>query len=242
MWNLTNAISNYISDKKYAWAETTKQSEASRLKKLSGKEKTPESFFEDGKATYGLKTFFIRASNFFDWAIERGYWNDRNYYKEFYNKNQRLFKNVYSRRAAPCSFEEAKRRIARIEDKAIRERAYELLYNGLRISESYAKGRRGDGTIYTTGKGSKQRRVFAGQDSESNRRCSRTTFRAHLGRVGLKPHDLRKLCATELYRRGALDLFSLCEAFGWSSVETARKYIQPAEEKKIEEAFRALKG
>lgn len=70
---------------------------------------------------------------------------------------------------------------------------------------------------------------------------SYSTFLRELKKVGLKPHDLRKLCATELKRQGMSDI-DLMKAMGWESITTAKAYLIPLEEAAMEEKFKMLKG
>jgi integrase len=60
----------------------------------------------------------------------------------------------------------------------------------------------------------------------SSPRPAASTFRYHLNKVGLKPHTLRKLCASKLARQDKIKEQDLLKVFGWASMETASIYLQ----------------
>jgi integrase len=235
-------IEAYIRDHANAWAPTTLKSERARLRAASaffsrGDLERPSIQYKLGlcekiyaallgRKPYTIATTWSRVTNFYDWLIVQGKCPAPNPFKEWRNKNRRLFKHVYKRRPAPVGFEEARRRIEAISDGTIRDKCLELLTNGLRYSETLKREGK-----YVTGKGGKRRRVYGLPATGEEVPYHRIVF--HLGEVGLKPHDLRKCFATEMHRRG-MDQVDLCKVMGWESFETARSYLQPKKDEELE--------
>ena len=165
---------------------------------------------------YSRLTTWVRVSHFWSWLHPI----KENPYATFKTSNPRLFTQTYERSKPDISYTQAILQINQIPCPHYRGWAMVLLQTGMRITESqnYEGGS-------VTGKGSKRRKVRGSVDGWNGVCGSRPyTLRRHLARVGLKPHDLRKVFATEVARRGA-NSFELCELMGWSSIETARSYI-----------------
>jgi integrase len=229
-------IKQYLESKKLAWANSTQRSERYRLLSLAsvltGEPHVLWSHLEAvGMAPYTRVTAWTRVTEFWQWMLDEGKVQGRNEYQKFRKTNARLFKNTYNRQPARYSFKQAVSRISRIRQDILRTAAEKLLTNGLRISE--IRNLR-DGQV--TGKGNKSRKYFGQVIGVS---VPEHQLREALGRVGLKPHDLRKICASELVKRGASP-FELREIMGWSSVETAMSYVK-LEDKRLEQLVKSLK-
>jgi integrase len=220
-------INEYITEQQGSWSESTKRSERYRLSSIVDHLSGPEQlwkYLEKNIRPYSRSTYWIRTITFYDWLQSGGHVSDgANPYREFRKKNARLFKHVYERRFPSIGFEEAQRRIETIEDRAVREACHALLGGGLRISELHTYDP-GTGTV--VGKGGKRRRVYC---SPFSRVVSSRDIRRALAVCGLKPHDLRKIFLTAVFKSGASN-FELCKIAGWSSIATAINYIQVQED------------
>jgi integrase len=217
-------ITMYLEDKQLAWAPTTLKSERHRLNAaapaINGDPmKLWKALQEHG--AYGRATIWTRVSDFWQWCLDNNHISGGNPYRAFRQKNARLFKNVYTRKTPEISYDEARSRIATIEDATIRAYAGQLLDTGMRVSEPKTIGT--DGTV--VGKGSKSRRVYGRNAGPSNNSVNYQKLRRALASIGLKPHDLRKLFLTRLVEVGANE-FELCEVAGWASIAPARSYIR----------------
>lgn len=207
-------IQAYIESKKYAWAPTTLEKERSRLVALepfiTG---DPEFLWKNlgGYKPYTRVTAWTRAADY--WKFKTG----QDIYHNWRKENARVFKNTYQKTIPEIGYREAKEKISKIQDQEIQRKAYQLLKGGLRYRESL--------TIqsgHCTGKGGKQRKVFV-KEVEWGR--SYDTLRRALRKVGLKPHDLRKIRVMDLCRKGARPE-EICAVTGWSNYNTAQSYIQ----------------
>lgn len=214
-------ISMYLEFHSSAWASSTLKSESSRLRQIeSYLDKTPEHLYEylkTSKKPYTIKTTFIRVCDLEKWI------GKSNKFRIFMEKHERRFKHLYEKEECGVSYFEACKRIEALPDPS-RSMAFALLTTGCRISEAYTFR---DGRV--TGKGGKVRKVY-GTIKETE---AKSTFTRKLKAVGLKPHTLRKLCATRLAEKGASPA-DLCKIFGWSSISTAYQYLQAKEDSKIE--------
>jgi integrase len=226
---MKHLIDSYIESKKNAWSPTTIKSERSRLIGLvrSGESATEllNRLKAEGQKLHSIKKGFMRMSQF----QAEMFPTEPNVYASFLKQNRRLFLNSYQRVAVATTFAEAKERIGTIKDEKLRLHCLAILHSGLRIAEANAVK---DG--YVVGKGNKRRRVYNtdGLDTSIHRdRVARA-----LKRLGLKPHDLRKLFATELAQKG-MDAPTLCAIMGWSNIETAYLYLQPLQESAIAAAL-----
>lgn len=211
-------IEAYLKDHETAWAPSTLKSEAARLRSCPTDLTDPEALYValQSKAPYTIKTTFIRVVNLERWArVEPRF-------ARWMEKHGRRFKHIYAKEEIKITYEEAVRRIEGLKGRA-RFHAIGLLRSGVRLDESY---RVYDGKV--TGKGGKVRKVY-GTIKETE---AKSTFARKLKAVGLKPHTLRKLCATRLAEKGATPA-DLCSIFGWSSIETAYAYLMPKEESKL---------
>lgn len=221
-------ITEYLESKKNAWSESTLSSEASRLGRLPEAQLTDPGQLWDGTANYGSYTrvtIFTRVCDFYDFLLERGHKFGTNPFRVWRQRNARLFKGAYQPRKPDISYDEAKALLGRLEERDVREKCEELLGGGLRFSESFNR----DGE-FVTGKGGKRRRAYAGA---SDYERSYSTLLRRLRELGLTPHVLRKIRATQLAQNKDLSVFDLCEIFGWSNPATAMAYVK-ANDTKIE--------
>lgn len=230
--NIFMQIESYILSKKNAWSPKTLGSEMARLVVVAHLlDKEPEQLYEALKThykPYTLRTVFVRIAEFKQWTGDSSF-------KTFMKDNARLFKNNYERKPVGYSFKEAQERINQIENPHVKQIAQLMLSTGLRVHEAQAY----DGSGAVIGKGLKKRPVFSSVRIEE--KLEYHTIRRHLAKVGLKPHDLRKLAATKLAEAGMRNI-DLMEVMGWSSMETASSYLQPSSLKHLEEQVKgALK-
>lgn len=225
---LKEQINKYLADKELAWAPTTLKSERHRLNAalphLDGK---PETLWRalSNHGAYGRTTIWTRVCDFWQWMQDHGLVKT-NPYRTFRKKNARQFKYVYEPKKPDISWEEAKARIQTIPNLAIRRRALEILGSGLRVSES---NRPRPGQV-VRGKGNRPRAVFVPQVEGPDFSGNYQAIRRALAKVGLKPHDLRKLFLSRLVAMGA-NPFELAELAGWSDIKTAESYIKNSSER-----------
>ncbi len=234
---MKNEISNYLESKSNAWSRTTMSSEEYRLNAVKDHlDGDPEALWAaiQDRAPYTRQTIWVRVCDFFDWAMENSKLPmGANPYRVWRKKNAKVFKNVYQPRTPSISFEDVRARLEKIQNLAIRRRALEILGSGTRWMESEQSG------DVVRGKGGLSRRVFRPEVSGPDFKYTYETFRRELAKVGLKPHTLRKLCATQLARNG-MNESDLCKAMGWQSFTTARCYIAPVNEDKMATHFETL--
>lgn len=230
---MKNLIDSYIKDHELAWSQTTIKSERARLIQVADfLNKNPDYLWDclnkRGIKPYSRVTIWTRVCNFWDWGIEHKHFEGSNPYKAWRQINARLFKNAYQRKTPEISLKDAEKRIAQINDSAIKLKAFELLRSGLRFTESLSP----DSDV-VIGKGGKKRTIYVSQTKYSG---GYIKFWRELKKVGLKPHMLRKIKATDLLRKG-MDQVTLCEVMGWSSFETARSYLAPLKKEEIKKFF-----
>lgn len=226
-------IQNYIESKVNAWSETTLRSEFNRLKAVTPYLHLPaDEFYNALKSQYSpysLKTLMLRASKF------KEFYGDYTY-KAFMQTNARLFKYVYISKPVNSTFEAARTKIALIQDPEVRKIASLMLSTGMRIHEALKY----DGSGQVIGKGGKPRRIYS-RETASSQLTYLQVYRA-MKLVGLKPHDLRKLAASKLAASGLAEA-DLMEVMGWSSIQTASRYLQPMLEDKLKhKVMEALNG
>ena len=226
-------IEKYVNDQEHSWSVSTRRSERYRLRALESvlHGDVPTELWkhlEENSGAYSRVTAWTRVVSFYDWLLEQGLREGANPYRIWRKRNARLFKHCYERRLPEIGFEEALRRVETIQDGAIRQACLVLLRGGLRISELNTFDA---GTNTVLGKGGKRRRVYCGPFPAFGR--SDAKLRGALALLRLKPHDLRKIAATEFRRRGLKDE-DLLQVMGWNSMETAKSYLSPLTEKEIE--------
>jgi integrase len=232
-------IKQYLEAHRLAWSSSTLKSEASRLHSLRGWVKVdPALTFEQLSPKYKpytVKTMFVRMAKLWDWAIQEEKLSAPNPYAKFLKTHRNLFKNAYKKERLDVTFEEARKLLESIRNDAARRKAEQMLTSGLRISEAFG-GIQEDGTVI--GKGNKSRPYFGRHYKDDEQKISAEQFRRHLRALGLKPHTLRKLFATKLVDSG-MPLQDVMHIMGWSSLETARSYLQT---KKDEVLANQIKG
>lgn len=230
---MKDLIDRYIADQKLAWSPTTLRSELYRLRGVSealdGNPLALWGLIEQTQKPYARLTTWTRVTSFWQWLLDHQIRSGENAYATFRRKNARLFKNVYETKLPEVSFEEAIQRIKQLEGPN-RSLALQIIASGERFSESIQPGNR------ITGKGSKRRHTYRPDSAEQHPVSSYASFRRALRAVGLKPHDLRKLCATRLVEVGATDA-DLMKAMGWSSITTAKSYLIPKNVKEMGKLF-----
>ena len=240
--NTQEIVTLYLKDKETGWAPSTMRSETLRLtswaEHLDGNPETLWKAIQE-LAPYTRVTIWTRVSDFWGWAIENGHVPGPNPYKAWRKKNgKRQFKHAYNPKRPDTTFEEAKARIQGLSDSGVRKKALELLYGGLRYTESFTYQ---PGSKTVVGKGSKRRRVYIPEIPGGSYQGCYRTFLRRLKEIGLTPHVLRKLAATELARRGLRE-FDLCEVMGWASIETAKIYVAPLREEAMAAVFKDIQG
>lgn len=235
--DMTNLITLYLDTKKLAWSKTTLLSEKARLKALlaadvlTGNAAHLWDHVSKNHKPYSRLTAFTRAASFWSWLISEGHKSGINPYDDFKQKNARLFKHVYQPKTPKIGFKEAATKINSIRNSRDRELALQILGSGERFFESIQE------SPNVVGKGNKSRLTFRPNGSNKSYNRSYSSFRRSLQSVGLKPHDLRKLCATQLVRAGMKEA-DLMRVMGWSSILTAKAYLQPKTDDEIRELFK----
>lgn len=225
-------IDLYIERKANAWSHTTLKSERARLTQsinlleAANPAEAHEQLRKAGRSPYTIKTAFIRFSSFYDWLCLQGH-AQSNPFSSYMKVNANLFKHAYKKERVSLTFKEAADLIAQIEDVATREKAKRLLVAGLRYAESFTEK---NGEV--VGKGGKVRKVFNEGVGSVAYEKSYSTLRRALAKVGLKPHTLRKLFATQMIENGAQEA-DLLEVLGWSSIQTAAIYLQPKRDEQL---------
>lgn len=225
-------ISQYLKDHEKSWSQSSLKSEASRLSSLApALDGNPETLWAHleakGLGKYTRVTYWTRASDFWAWLIRKGHKQGPNPYENWREEHGRLFKHTYQRRQPDVTYSEARARIETISDINVRQACQLLLDGGLRVSEL----RSVDSEGFVTGKGGKRRKLYS--DIRLSSTPSYSTVRRALHLLGLKPHDLRKIRATDLRRRGLQDE-DLCKVFGWEDFNTAKAYLAPLKDEEIE--------
>lgn len=218
----------YLEYKRSAWSERTFRSESSRASRALSTSQNPAKLFEklqaQGQKLYSIKTTFIRLADMEDWCVRTSLVSEPSGFREFYRRHKNRFKHAYLKEEVVISFTEAVQRIESLSEP-YRTASLELLRTGLRVSEpaSYKDG-------FVVGKGGKVRKVFG----TVTKAIPSSTLWLKLRTVGLKPHTLRKLCATRLAEQGAGPQ-DLCRVMGWSSIGTAYQYLQSKDDSRLME-------
>lgn len=224
-------INKYIESKQLAWSPTTIKSEQARLHAaLDLINQGAEQLYHEGLkrySPYALKTLMIRVSAFADFMGS----TDANPFRSFLKTNARLFKNAYIKEDVDVDYAEACKLVEGMEDGAARMAAQLILQTGLRSTEALQY----DGSGFIIGKGSKLRPVMSEQAIPNEARADLTYSKLHkaLAKVGLKPHTLRKLVATQLVDAGISEM-DLLKIMGWSNIATAASYLQSRTNKELE--------
>jgi site-specific recombinase XerC len=218
-------IDQYLADKHLSWSmSTSRNARAQLMGYRSAITSKPSDLWAAmtgrGLKPYSMVTVFGRVTDFYEFLVSTGERMGPNPYRQFRDKNERLFRNVYSRKTPTMSFAEAKQRVEGIVDPAARKFGLELLGSGLRYSE---RATLNEGMV--VGKGRKSRRAYVPAIEGPAFTQTYQSFYRKLRAAGLKPHDLRKLFLSHLVEQG-INNFDLCEVAGWSSINTAASYIR----------------
>ncbi len=224
---MNDVVDLYLADHETAWAPSTQKSEKSRLNivrdRLNGSPSDLHLFLvQQGHKPYSIKTLFVRVCAMEAWALKKKLTKEDSF-SEYMRKHSNKFKHVYKKEEIEVSYEEACRRINTLLDDPFRSMALSLLQTGVRLSEAYQVV---NGEV--KGKGGKNRKVYG----TISKTAPKSSFARKLKAIGLKPHSLRKLCATRLVEKGATPA-DLCKVFGWSSIATAYQYLQAKEDSKL---------
>jgi integrase len=172
-------------------------------------------FIKNKQKGYSRCTTWVRVTGFWSYLNP----HEENPYRQFKQENKRLFENQYFRRTTTETMKEAREKIDKIEDPAIRKKALELLLTGMRYAESFTLQ---NGVI--EGKGGLKREVNMPEIEGPEYKGSYRSFLNALDWVGLKPHTLRKIHLTECVNSGA-NIFELQVVAGWKNLESAKSYI-----------------
>jgi len=225
---MKSLIDKYLDSKKRTWKASTIKNEMARLNSLIDSiDGNPEKLLDAlaSSAPYTRATSFRQVTAFWDWVIVNGFTPGPNLYKAWLTNNKRVFSNSYQKKRINQDLQDLLPIVSKNPLGVF------LLTNGLRLSEalSYVPGSR-----QVIGKGSKLRAIFGPEPTTGFTNRDVMVLRELLKPHGLTPHDLRRLFATELLRKG-LDLPSLMETMGWNSLETAQSYLQPLKHESIKE-------
>ena len=241
-------VYKYLEAHDPTWTDKTYATESAKLKTILRVLRTSGprgvTFYQTLKAEgyhpYTIKSLVSRGASLFDWAIKhqiQGF-GPINTFADLLLSSPQLFRNAYKPERLKITFDEAMEKIKSIPQENIREACLSLIRSGLRIHEIYKVN---NDTKSVIGKGDKQRFTVWAFPAHLEL-PSENQIRYALKKVGLKPHSLRKLLATKLARNSDFSNADIMAVFGWSSIETAAKYLQPETEaklrNKIEEALR----
>jgi integrase len=232
-------IDLYIESKKNSWAPSSMHTERSRLQGLTvDLLLDPAALYkylvDQGLKPYAVKTKFIRAGDFLEWAMLTGRVpQGRNAIKDFMKSHANLFKNAYTKKPTKVDFAEARRRINKITDPECKRKALELLKTGMRYSESNTLTE--DNMIVGKGGAGREVPTAAGMKKVKFQK-SYSALHYHLKKVGLTAHMLRKAHANELVRVGA-KLPDLMALMGWKSIQTPASYLEAHSKNTLVDAF-----
>lgn len=231
----------YVASKSLAWAPSTVRSEASRLYKLANHVTGAADYLYAHLAStsrpYSIVTAWTRVVAFYDYLIETGQVMGPNPYTIFRRANSRLFKNKYQTKIVNKSFDEVRLIVDAMSESTERRICAALLFGGLRLHEVNKLTSGG-----VEGKGGKVRPYFGPSlENTTYTQQDMAKARARLKSHGLTPHDLRRLCATELVAKGLKEA-DLLKVMGWSSILTAKAYLQPKRDAELQSIMTTLRG
>lgn len=239
---MKSLIREYLAYKRPAWAESTYQSEAPRLWNLERfvmetPNETYRALKHAGYKPYTIKTAITRLNALFRWAKLQGKIKD-NPYELWLEEHRYLFRNSYKNKQLDITFDEAKGLIkSNLPVGEVRDTAFFLLSSGIRISELRTVTCHG-GRYFVTGKGNKKRRIYA--EPPKKAACV-TELRSALKKIGLTPHDLRRLFATHLLRK-SVPVHDVAKATGHESIKTLMRYLQAEGEDLLQETINGVMG
>ncbi len=241
MKNLEDLYKQYLESRKESWSESTLRSEASRLRGVTEHHlQNPEELYKFLLETrklkpYSLRTVFIRAGEFVDFLISHNEFAGQNKVKRFMDDKAKLFKYAYKKKEVGITFDEAAKRIKSIKNPGVRQKAKQLLYTGMRYTESTTLNE--DSQV--VGKGGWHRDVPMAKAIPIDQfNKSYATLYRELKKLGLTPHMLRKLCATKLVEAGAQEA-DLMKSMGWRTSQMASLYVQAQRQKQLEDTLTA---
>ena len=215
---MRHTAAQYIKDKAPTRTAATIKSETARMNIVASLASlTPLEAWKALSAykPYTRNTIWARLISFLKWHPTKS----ADSFIEFRLSSPQLFRNSYVRKSVPTSVAEALSRLGGVSPD-VKEHAVLMLNGGLRYAESLTLK---DGEVL--GKGRKLRRAPISRDVSPAYTGSYKRFYRELKAVGLKPHDLRKIRAADLVKRGC-NVFELKALMGWASLDTANSYIQ----------------
>jgi len=171
-------------------------------------------------ATYSDVTTFV------EWCIHTKRMDGPNQY-EIYRKRHRrksFFKGHGTPRKDLPSLATAEALIATLKSPKVKRKALELLVTGMRWRESLTLK---DGVVL--GKGLKPRKISLPAIPGPPWVGHYDSFRKALAKIGLKPHDLRKIYATHLAKVLRLNAYEIQAKLGHASILTSQAYVNIGE-------------
>jgi hypothetical protein len=234
---IIDQVEEYIKSKKHAWARTSLKNERYRLLFHGPRVlEDPKEVYEALKCrqtNHSIKTTFTRLGQFHEFLVETDAipFVKKNPWKKFLQTNANLFKHAYQTERLKVSYKEALSRIETQMKGQYKFASLQLLKGGLR----YCELRTFDGEK-VIGKGSKPRAVFLKGELKTFRYTgSYSALYTRLKAIELKPHTLRKLCATEFTRQPGVTDPDTMRVFGWNDIGTSAKYRQALHDSKLSE-------
>ena len=227
-------LGKFLAEKSHTWSPSTLKSERARLRQVIpwikyGPQYVLEQCDKQKKKPYTVKMIFQRIAAFLDWAG-----CEDNPYRRFLEANPTFFRRSYDRlkdvrKLSQIRYADVIEKIKTSNlEEDIKEHALKILTTGARYRESITHDKEG----YVKGKGGKVRRLFLKGARQYTRSYTRF-YRALKKEIGLTPHQLRKLMATELARNPEVSPRDLMEIMGWTNMITAGVYLQPRRESKL---------
>lgn len=172
---------------------------------------------------YSVRTYFTRVGEFADFLVINNHLAGSNPVKDWIAGNANLFRGSYvPRKPTVSSVSDAMSAINQMTDQAARAKAIQLLATGMRYTESTTLDEHGE----VLGKGRRRRAVpLAQRFKDHGFDLTYSSFYKKLKKVGLTPHMLRKICATQHVKNGAKEA-DLMAIFGWTTPAMAAVYVQ----------------
>lgn len=237
-----SVVKSFLKYHETAWAPSTLKTETARLSAIEpllglAPKDLHEALQTRGQSPYTIKATLMRLATIEAWAVKQGMLSGPGVFSEYLRLHRNRLKHAYQRREVNVALEDVDTKLATLP-RDIQPTVQFMLLTGLRISEVYKiqKDPRG---LFVVGKGGKPRRIYGTMEVPDL--ASRDKVRRALTKVGLRPHDLRKIAATRLAIRGATAQ-DLCEVFGWNTVTTAFYYLQAKREDKLHELTKEAAG
>lgn len=223
---MTLLINRFLEARKTKWSASTLRTIPFRLKGVTMAHlQSPQKLYdylskERGLSRYTLNTTYINIADFAEFLVDEGEL-EVSRLKKWKADNANLFKHAYTKKRVDISFAEALEKINQIDVADIRAKCLQLLATGMRYTESETLE---DGQV--VGKGGYVRTVpNANQFKADDFTKTYGAVYKQLKKVGLTPHMLRKICATEHAKDGASEA-DLMNIFGWRNSTMAHMYVQ----------------